>query len=151
MIKKIEKTVKASKKGDNEKYEGSILSLVTFYIFMNDLDAAMEGILSKFADDTKLGGAVDYLRGRETLQGVLDKLNDWAVTNHTKLNKGKRWILHLGQDNRASMQRMENEMLESSTAERDLGILVDGKLNMGQQCPGSQEGHLCPGVNQAQL
>lgn len=33
-----------------------------------------------------------------------------------------------------------------AAAGRDLGVLVHGKLNMRQQCPGSQEGHLCPGA-----
>ena len=33
---------------------------------------------------------------------------------------------------------------------RGSGVLVDGKLNMSQQCPGSQEGHPCPGGHQAQ-
>ncbi|KAJ7401309.1 RNA-directed DNA polymerase from mobile element jockey-like protein [Pitangus sulphuratus] len=36
--------------------------------FINDLDAGLEGIPSKFADDTRLGGAVDSLKCREALQ-----------------------------------------------------------------------------------
>ncbi|KAJ7408179.1 rna-directed dna polymerase from mobile element jockey-like [Willisornis vidua] len=46
---------------------GSILGPVTFNIFINDLDTRLEGILRKFSDDTKLGGAVDSLKGREGL------------------------------------------------------------------------------------
>lgn len=61
---------------------------VLFNVFINDLDAGIEGIPIKFKEDTK-GGVVDTLEGRETLQRDLDKLDDWAITNHIKFNKGK--------------------------------------------------------------
>ncbi|KAJ7404088.1 rna-directed dna polymerase from mobile element jockey-like [Willisornis vidua] len=121
-------------------FTGSILGPVLFNIFLNDLNTELEGILSKFADDTKLGGAVDSLKGREALQRDLEKSEDWAMTNHVKFHKGKCRILHLGWDNPGCSYRLENEneMLESSAVERNLGVLVDDKLNLSQQCPGSQ-------------
>ncbi|TRZ26209.1 hypothetical protein HGM15179_000821 [Zosterops borbonicus] len=76
--------------------QSSILSSVLFNIFINDLDAGLEGILSKFADDTKWGEAVDSLKGREALKRDLNKSEDLAITNHMKFNKGKSQILHLG-------------------------------------------------------
>lgn len=68
---------------------------VLFNVFINDLDAGIEGIPIKFKEDTKRG-VVDTLEGRETLQRDLDKLDDWAITNHIKFNKGKCRNLSLG-------------------------------------------------------
>ncbi|KAJ7411485.1 hypothetical protein WISP_102514 [Willisornis vidua] len=55
---------------------GSILGPVVFNIFINDLDIGLEGILSKFADDTELGEAVASLKDREATQNDLDKSED---------------------------------------------------------------------------
>ncbi|GAB0187705.1 hypothetical protein GRJ2_001235800 [Grus japonensis] len=104
-----------------------------FYVFINDLDVGLEGVVSKFVDDTKLGGAVDSVEGGEALQRDLDRLENWAITNRMRFNKGKCWILHLGRGNPGYTYRLGNETLETSHAERDLGVLVDSELNMSQQ------------------
>lgn len=51
-----------------------------------------------------------------------------------KFNRAKYKVLHVGGSNPQYRGRLDDELMESSPAEKGLRILVDEKLDMNQQC-----------------
>ncbi|GAB0179848.1 mitochondrial enolase superfamily member 1 [Grus japonensis] len=115
--------------------QGSILGPVMFNIFIDNLDAGVECTITSLLMIPNCEVLLTLSRDKaDTLQRDLDRLEHWAMINGMKFNKLKCQILHLGQSNSGHKYKLGEEWLESSPAERDLGVLADSRLNMSQQC-----------------
>ncbi|GAB0176495.1 cAMP-dependent protein kinase inhibitor alpha [Grus japonensis] len=115
--------------------QGSVLGPALFNIFVDDMDSGMEHTLNKLANDTKLCGVVDMLEGRDAIQRDLDRLERWARANCMKFHKAKGKVLHMRWGNPKHNYRLgSGEWIESSHEEKDLGVLIDEKLNKNWRC-----------------
>lgn len=91
-------------------------------------------ILDDGAGDTELGTMADMPQGHAVTQRDLNRLKKWPTETSCNFTRGsKKFRTSEGNNPRHKVIQRATQQ-ESSFAERDLGILMDAKLGMSQQC-----------------
>ncbi|PKU43420.1 rna-directed dna polymerase from mobile element jockey-like [Limosa lapponica baueri] len=113
--------------------QGSGLGPVLFVIIVGDMDSGIECNLSKFANDTKLCGAVNTLEGKWCHPEGPGQALEVGPCQHHEVQPGQVQGPAPGSGQCQAQIQVGQRMTESSP-EEDLGVLVDEKLNMTLQC-----------------
>ena len=92
--------------------------------------------MSKFTNNISLGD-VDSLEDKEFLKRDVDELIR-GMGNHQlyEIKQGRVLDSAPGLRQPDCVHKLGKKRLQSSIVKGDLGVLVDGKLNLGQQCLG---------------
>lgn len=85
----------------------------------------------KFADDTKLQEAINVLDSRAAIQRDLHRLEEGAKRNFMKFNKYEACTW---EERTHLMIQARYQMMRSNSAENNLRISADRKLDISQQC-----------------
>ena len=109
-----------------------MLGPLSFVIYINDLNENIGGMVSKFADDTKIGGIVDSEEGYLGLQWDLDQLGQWDEWQ-MELNSDKCEVMHFGRLNQGRTYSINGRALGRVTEQRDLGVQVHSSLKVESQ------------------
>ncbi|TRZ20425.1 hypothetical protein HGM15179_006696 [Zosterops borbonicus] len=104
------------------------------YITVLETDFVIEYSVSKSAGNTQVSDVVNMPEGWNSIQKNPNSLETLSHGNLMRFNKAKCKVLHLGQGSLPLSTQAGNEGTENSPAEKDLGVLVDERLDMTLQC-----------------
>lgn len=82
-----------------------------------------------------MGKAANMLEGRATIQSDLNKLEELANRNFTKLNRDKCKASCIWEGKKSLYSITAADWTGSSSAEKALEMLADSKLNISQHAP----------------
>lgn len=123
--------------------QGSILGPLLFVLFIDDIsEMVSQGTdLALYADDTKIWREITCDRDQYILQHDLEKLHEWSINNKMKFhpdkckvvavtNKSLNYPLPFYEHNYS----MNGNLLDYVQSEKDLGVIISGKLSWNAQC-----------------
>jgi len=117
--------------------QGSVLELLLFLLFVNELPTWIINDMRMLADDTKLWCRIRKDTDSVTLQQDIDFLSTWSNIWQLKFNAEKCKVMHIGHSFETEYYITDGsttKKLECVHQERDLGILVSANLKSSQQC-----------------
>ena len=132
--------------------EGSVLGLILFLIYINDLDDSITSNVLKFADDTKLFRKVNTDGDKQHLQNDLDILVKWSEKWQMLFNFGKCKCLHTGHGNLDVNYKMGDTVLGTTVKEKDLGVTISADMKVSEQCGiAASKGNQILGLNRRNI
>ena len=114
--------------------QGSVLGLILFLVYINDLEEGVTGNILKFADDTKLFTKTKEIGDKFFLQDDIDKLVKWSEKWQMLFNFGKCKCLHIGPGNTSMNYEMGGTILSTTVKEKDLGVTMNANMKVSEQC-----------------
>ena len=117
--------------------QGTSLSTILFLIYIDDIDNILEKfsiLVSKFADDTKLGKIINCNNDAFEFQKAIDLLMNWSEKWDMKFNVNKCKVIHIGSKNINFQYELNHNWLPVDNQETDLGVIITDDLKSSAQC-----------------
>ena len=109
--------------------QGSVLGLILFLLYINDIPTVVDSHPLLFADDIKLYRRIQSENDIIQLQKDINNLLNWSNTWLLNFNMPKCKVLRIGTSNLPQNYTLNGTPLDNVQDMRDLGVTIDSKLN----------------------
>ena len=114
--------------------QGSVLGLILFIIYINDIDENIVSRIRIFNDDTKMLGEVKTTDDRMAIKKYLNNFLEWADLWQMPFNINKCKVMHIENSNMRIGYEMKRKTLQVVEQETDLGININCNLKWEAKC-----------------
>eukprot|EP00061_Rhincodon_typus_P008564 g31281.t1 len=104
--------------------QGSVRGPLLFMVYINDLGENIAGLISMFADDTKIGGVADIEENCQRIQQDVENLKAWAERWQMAFNPDKCEVMHFGRSRTCGNYTVNGRTLSGIDIQRELGMRV---------------------------